>query len=179
MHWELTNTTWGWPRISSTKSTSKHRIQYTGSSSKSRKLITNLLSKCWMNGWNWVSLRGQIHTITHPFSAFLKKQGQGLQIVQDFRELNQNFHIDKNSMKEIMECIGDIGWADSTIFMMLDLTSGFWQMQLDEDFQKLNLPFWAKVSSTGSPHLWDYWGVQPVFNDWWKKYYETFQMCWS
>jgi len=40
-------------------------------------------------------------------------------------------------MKEITECIGDIGWANSTIFTMLDLTSGFWQMQLDEDSQKL------------------------------------------
>jgi hypothetical protein len=57
--------------------------------------------------------------------------------VQDFRELNQNSHIDKYSMKEITECIGDIGWANSTIFTTLDLTSGFWQMQLDENSQKL------------------------------------------
>jgi hypothetical protein len=30
-----------------------------------------------------------------------KKQGQGLRIMQDFRELNQNSHIHKYSMKEI------------------------------------------------------------------------------
>jgi hypothetical protein len=66
-----------------------------------------------------------------------KKQGQGLRIVQDFRELNQNSHIDKYSMKEITECIGDIGTANSNIFTTLDLTSGFWQMQLDEDSQNL------------------------------------------
>ncbi len=62
-----------------------------------------------------------------------KKQGQGLRIVQDFRELNQNSHIDKYSMKEITECIGSICRANSSIFTTLDLTSGFWQMQLDED----------------------------------------------
>jgi hypothetical protein len=55
---------------------------------------------------------------------------QDLRIVQDFRELNLHSHIDKYSMKEINECIGDIGRAGSTIFSTLDLTSGFWQMPL-------------------------------------------------
>jgi hypothetical protein len=68
-----------------------------------------------------------------PIFCIPKKQRQGLRIMQDFRELNQNSHIDKYSMKEITECIGDIGRANSTIFTMLDLTSGFWQMQLDKD----------------------------------------------
>ncbi len=66
-----------------------------------------------------------------------KKQGQGLCIVQDFRELNNHSHIDKYSLKQITECIGDIGRANSTIFSTLDLTYGFWQMQLDEDSQPL------------------------------------------
>jgi hypothetical protein len=57
--------------------------------------------------------------------------------MQDFREFNQNSHIHKYSMKEITECIGDIGRANSNIFTMLDLTSGFWQMKLDEESQKL------------------------------------------
>ena len=72
-----------------------------------------------------------------PIFCVPKKQGQGLRIVQDFRELNQNSHIDKYSMKEITECISDIGRANSTIFSTLDLTSGFWQMKLDEKSQPL------------------------------------------
>jgi hypothetical protein len=72
-----------------------------------------------------------------PIFYVPKKQGQGLQVVQDFRELNNHSHIDKYSMKEITECIGDIGRANSTIFSTLDLTSGFWQMQLDEKSQPL------------------------------------------
>jgi hypothetical protein len=72
-----------------------------------------------------------------PLFCVPKKQGQGLRIVQDFRELNNHSHIDKYSMKEITECIGDIGRANSTIFSTLDLTSGFWQMKLDTDSQPL------------------------------------------
>jgi hypothetical protein len=42
-----------------------------------------------------------------PIFCVPKKQGQGLRVVQDFRELNNHLHIDKYSMKEITECIGD------------------------------------------------------------------------
>ena len=68
-----------------------------------------------------------------PIFCVPKKEGKGLRIVQDFRELNEHSHIDKYSMKEINECIGDIGRANSTIFSTLDLTSGFWQMPLHPD----------------------------------------------
>jgi hypothetical protein len=72
-----------------------------------------------------------------PIFCVPKKQGQGLRVVHDFRELNNHSHIDKYSMKEITKCIGDFGRANSTIFLTLDLTSGFWQMQLDEKSQPL------------------------------------------
>jgi len=72
-----------------------------------------------------------------PLFCVPKKQGQGLRIVQDFRALNSHSHIDKYSMKEITECIGNIGLANSTIFSTLDLTSGFWQMKLHENSQDL------------------------------------------
>jgi hypothetical protein len=61
-----------------------------------------------------------------PLFCVPKKEGQGLRIVQDFCELNNHSHIDKYSMKEITECIGDIGHANSTIFPLwiLHLDSG-------------------------------------------------------
>jgi hypothetical protein len=58
-------------------------------------------------------------------------------VVRDFREINKQSNIEKYSMKEITHCIGDIGRANSTIFSLLDLTSGFWQMQLEEKSQPL------------------------------------------
>jgi Reverse transcriptase (RNA-dependent DNA polymerase) len=88
----------------------------------------------------WLKLRvvWQSHSnYNSPIFCVPKKQGQGLQIVQDFRLLNQHSHIDKYSMKEISECIGDIGQANSSIFTTLDLTSGFWQMKLDPESQPL------------------------------------------
>ena len=51
-----------------------------------------------------------------PIFCVPKKNGTGLRIVQDFRELNLHSHIENYSMKEINECIGDIGRAGSTIF---------------------------------------------------------------
>jgi hypothetical protein len=59
--------------------------------------------------------------------------------VQDFWQLNHHSHIDKYSMKEINECIGDISQANSSIISMLDLTSGFWQMKLEEKSQPLTV----------------------------------------
>jgi hypothetical protein len=72
-----------------------------------------------------------------PILCVPKKKGQGLCVVQDFQELNNHLHIDKYSMKEIMECIGDIGRANLTIFSTLDFTFGYWQMQLEEKSQPL------------------------------------------
>jgi hypothetical protein len=81
--------------------------------------------------------------------------------VQDFRELNNHSHIDKYSMKEITESIGDIGRANSTIFSTLDLTSGFWQMKLDEKSQPLTA---FTINTTGSHLQWVCLVAQQVFN---------------
>ena len=64
-----------------------------------------------------------------PLFVVGKKDG-GVRLVQDFRSLNNQTMVDKYSMKDISECIGDIGREGSTIFSTIDLTSGFWQMIL-------------------------------------------------
>jgi hypothetical protein len=56
-----------------------------------------------------------------PIFCVPKKNGQGLRILQDFRGLNAKTKMDKYSMKEISECISDIGRA------------GIWYLESQED----------------------------------------------
>ena len=66
-----------------------------------------------------------------PIFVVPKKDGTQ-RFVLDFRALNAKSHDDRYTMKDVSECIGDIGRAGSHIFSTLDLTAGFWQMPLDE-----------------------------------------------
>jgi hypothetical protein len=58
-------------------------------------------------------------------------------------------------MKEIHECIGDIGRANSSIFTTLDLTSGFWQMILEPESQPITA---FTIPSRGQMH----WITSPM-----------------
>ena len=69
-----------------------------------------------------------------PIFVVSKKDG-GLRIVQDFRALNSETYVDKYSMHDVNECVAEIGRSGSTIFSTLDLTSGFWQMQLKPEIK--------------------------------------------
>ncbi len=64
-----------------------------------------------------------------PIFAVVKKDG-GVRLVQDFWALNNQSYMDKYSMKDVSERIGEIGRSGSTIFSTIDLTAGFWQMIL-------------------------------------------------
>jgi hypothetical protein len=73
----------------------------------------------------------------------VNKKDRGMRIVQDFRAINQNTHVDKYSMQDVQECIDEIGRMGSTIFSTINLTSGFWQMMLNPECRKytaLTLP---------------------------------------
>jgi hypothetical protein len=67
----------------------------------------------------------------------MPKKGGSLRIVQGFRQLHAQSKDDRYSMKDKNECIGDMGRAGFTIFTTLDLTSGFWQMSLEEQSKHL------------------------------------------
>jgi len=66
-----------------------------------------------------------------PIFIVPKKDGT-FRFVLDYRALNSNSLDDRYSMKDVSECIGEIGRAGSSIFSLMDLTSGFWQMPLDK-----------------------------------------------
>ena len=77
-----------------------------------------------------------------PLFVVPKKDGS-LRIVQDFRALNAQTHVDKYSMHDVSECVAQIGRASSTVFTTIDLTSGFWQMTLNpnsRDFTAFTVP---------------------------------------
>ena len=60
----------------------------------------------------------------------VKKKDGAFRLVQDFRALNAQTYPDKYSMRDVTDCIHEIGRANSTLFTTIDLTSGFWQMVL-------------------------------------------------
>jgi hypothetical protein len=70
-----------------------------------------------------------------PMFIVAKKDG-GVQIVQDFRAINQQTMVDKYSMRDVQECIDKIGRAGSSFFSSIYLTSGFWQMMLSLECRK-------------------------------------------
>jgi hypothetical protein len=97
-----------------------------------------------------------------PIFCVPKKSGQGLYIVQDFRELNNQCHIDKYSMKEINECIGEIGHANISI-------PPCWTSPQDSvkchSTQMMRTPqllqYLVMGNLSGLPVPWDFWDVQP------------------
>ena len=84
-----------------------------------------------------------------PIFAVAKKNG-GIRLVQEFQALNAQTFVDKYSMKDVKECIGEIGQLGSSIFTTINLTGGFWQMLL----QPRSSQFWEKANSCGSHCQW-------------------------
>ncbi len=99
-----------------------------------------------------------------PIFTVMKKDG-GVRLVQDFCALNNQSYTDKYSMKDVSECIGEIGRSGSIIFSTINHTAGFWQMILHPKpahTQPSLCLAWA--NSNGSPAPWACWDAQPVFS---------------
>ena len=78
-----------------------------------------------------------------PVFCVPKREGQGLRVVLDYRMLNQKSVPDRYSIRTIDQCLEEIGRAGSTVFSCLDLTNGFWQLQLresDRHFTAFTIP---------------------------------------
>ena len=70
---------------------------------------------------------------------FLVKKHHGsssFRLVQDFRALNAQTFENKYAMKEIQEYIDSIGRSRSKVFSKMDLTSGYWQQELEPSSRK-------------------------------------------
>jgi len=84
---------------------------------------------------DWVKIgivEPAISNYNSPLFCVRKKEGQGLRVVLDYRKLNAKSLPDRYSIRGVDECIREVGHAHSRVFSALDLSSGFWQMKLDE-----------------------------------------------
>jgi hypothetical protein len=59
-----------------------------------------------------------------------------LRVVLYYRGMNARSMPDRYSIKEVRECIDEIGRSDSDRYCCIDLTSGLWQMELEEESRK-------------------------------------------
>lgn len=117
--------------------------------------------------------KGCIRLSNSPYNSpvFCVPKANGeLRVVQDFRRLNMASLDDKYVFREIQECLDQIGKRKSQIFSTIDLTSGFWQQELEEKsrpytsftvpgrgrYEWTRTPMGLKGSSSSFARLMDY-----------------------
>ena len=79
---------------------------------------------------------GCIELSTSPYNSpifIVQKKDNSPRIVLDYRDINFNSLPDKYIIRDVKDCCDTIGQANCKIFSTLDLTSSFWQLELDED----------------------------------------------
>jgi len=83
-----------------------------------------------------------------PIFLVPKPHGHGMRAVLDYRAVNLKSKPDRYTIREIRDCIDEIGLAKSQVFSTIDLTSGFWQQSLEESSRA--------VTSFTVPGKWAY-----------------------
>jgi hypothetical protein len=74
-----------------------------------------------------------------------------LLVVLDFRAVNLKSLPDCYCVKEIRECLDEVGKSRSAIFLTFDLTSGFWQQSLQEKSRQYTA---YSVPGKGARYQW-------------------------
>ena len=74
-----------------------------------------------------------------------------LRCVLDFRQVNAASLPDRYSIKEVRECIDEVGKLKSDVFTTIDLTAGFWQQRLEEGSRQYTA---FSVPGKGARYQW-------------------------
>jgi hypothetical protein len=82
-----------------------------------------------------------------------------LRVVLDYRGVNARSMPDRYSIKEVRECIDEIGRSDSDKYSCIDLTSGFWQMELEEESRQYTA-FSVPGKAARYHWVWPQWGCR-------------------
>ena len=105
--------------------------------------------------WLKVGIVEPSHSLYNaPIFCVKKKEGHGLRVVLDYRRLNLKSLPDRYSIRCVDECIKEVGYSGSKVFTTLDLTSGFWQMDLEKSarpYTAFTVPGMGQFQWTTSP----------------------------
>jgi hypothetical protein len=78
-----------------------------------------------------------------PIFCVPKKEGQGLRCVLDYRRVNHSSFSDRYTLRKIDKCLETVGRAWSKVYLTLNCSSAFWQLQLqpsDRPFTAFTIP---------------------------------------
>ena len=88
--------------------------------------------------YDWVDellKKGTIKVSCSCFNSLIflvpKPHGHGMRVVLDFCEANSVSIPDRYTIREVYDCVDEIGLACLSVFSIIDLTSGFWPQSLD------------------------------------------------
>ena len=86
-----------------------------------------------------------------PIFLVPKPHGHGMRAVLDFREVNNASVPDRYTIREVRDCVDEIGLADFKVFSAINLTCGFWQQSLEEVSRQYTA---LTVPGKGSRYQW-------------------------
>ena len=74
-----------------------------------------------------------------------------LRCVLDFRQVNAKSLVDRYSIREVRQCVDEVGRTGSDVFTTIDLTAGFWQQRLEESSRQYTA---FSVPTKGARYQW-------------------------